>query len=401
MGIGSMQKNSILFLTNSYPDFEFSYRGIFIKQMGSLLQREGYQISVVTPKIYKRSLYFEEQDGINVYRFPFFAKDKLLIEYRKIPYVKMIFYYLTGFLWTFWGVLRNRCEMIHVHWAIPTGLIGVLVGKLLKKPVIVTIHGSDFRMATEGSKLLKKIFLYVCHGSKQILCVSKLQAKEIENMGVKEVKISTLPMGIEESFLEAGRNRRGKSKCQEYTILSNRNLLPIYNVCLLIRAIPMVLQEIPGTNFLIVGEGAEKEALEREVENLNINSSVKFLGRVPHEEMPGLLSQVDIYVSTSHYDGTSVSLLEAMGSGAFPIVTDIPANREWITNGQNGFLVPIDEEKYLANRIVDAIRDPRLLEKARIENLSIVEKALWPANIEKRSSRPSIGMSGPPPVRHV
>jgi glycosyltransferase involved in cell wall biosynthesis len=375
---------NILFLTNAYPDFESSYRGIFIKQMATLLQSEGYEISVVTPKIYKRSHYFEEQDGINVYRFPFFAKDKLLIEYRKIPYAKMISYYLTGFLWTFWGVLRNRCEMIHVHWAIPTGLIGVLVGKLLKKPVIVTIHGSDFRMATEGSKLLKKIFLYVCHRSKRILCVSELQAKEIKNMGVKEVKISTLPMGIEESFLEAGRNRRGKSSRQEYTILSNRNLLPIYNVCLLIRAIPMVLQEKPRAKFLIAGEGAEKEVLEREVEKLNINSSVKFLGRVPHEQMPKLLSQADIYVSTSPYDGTSVSLLEAMGSGAFPIVTDIPSNREWIDNGQNGFLVPEENENLLARKILDAMRNQVLLGEARDKNRKIIEqRAYWRKNIRK------------------
>ena len=57
------------------------------------------------------------------------------------------------------------------------------------------------------------------------------------------------------------------------------------------------------------------------------------------------LGQADIYVSTSLHDGTSVSLLEAMGSGAFPIVTDIPSNREWIHHGQNGFLVPVNEEK--------------------------------------------------------
>jgi glycosyltransferase involved in cell wall biosynthesis len=61
--------------------------------------------------------------------------------------------------------------------------------------------------------------------------------------------------------------------------------------------------------------------------------------------MADLLSQTDIYVSTSLYDGTSVSLLEAMGSGAFPIVTDIPSNREWISPGQNGFLVSVNGEK--------------------------------------------------------
>ena len=85
-----MQKKSILFLTNAYPDFEDSYRGIFIKKMAQLLQNDGYQISVVTPKIYRSSRYFEEQNGIKVYRFPFFAGSKLLIEYNKIPYLRMI-----------------------------------------------------------------------------------------------------------------------------------------------------------------------------------------------------------------------------------------------------------------------------------------------------------------------
>jgi len=377
-------KNSILFLTNSYPDFDSSYRAIFIKKMAHLLQKEGYKISIVTPKIYKNSKYSEDQNGIRVYRFPFFARNKLLIEYRRIPYLRMIFYYVSGFLLAVYVMLKNRCNLIHVHWVIPTGLIGVWAGRLLKKPVVVTIHGSDFRMATERESFITKIFLYVCQRAKQIMCVSELQEKEIEKMGIRKEKMLTFPMGIDKSFLEAGRNREEKLDGQPHTVLSNRNLLPLYNVSLLIRAIPTIIEEEPQTKFIIAGDGQEKEALSEEVKNLKVSSFVEFLGRVPHEKMPDLLAQADIYVSTSLYDGTSVSLLEAMGSGAFPVVTDIPANREWITNGLNGFLVPIDEEKYLASKIIDAIRNQALREKSRIENLSIVqEKALWPANIEK------------------
>jgi glycosyltransferase involved in cell wall biosynthesis len=153
---------------------------------------------------------------------------------------------------------------------------------------------------------------------------------------------------------------------------------------LLIRAIPIVLKEEPGTKFLIAGEGSEKVVLEKEVKNLNINSSVKFLGRVPHDQMPNLLSQADIYVSTSLYDGTSVSLLEAMGSGAFPVVTDIPANREWIINGENGFLISPHEPKSLASRIIDAIRNHELLQKGPTKNRLIVEqRALWSEYIKR------------------
>jgi len=374
---------SILFLTNAYPDFDSSYRGVFIKKMASLLQEEGYQISVVTPKIYKGSHSFEEQDGMKVYRFPFFARNKLLIEHEKIPYLRMILYYITGALLTLYAMLKNRCYLIHVHWAIPTGLIGVTVGLLLRKPLIVTIHGSDLRMALEKRGFLRKLFVYVCRNAAHLNCVSEVQKKELERLGVPSEKISTIPMGIDAAFLETGKNRAGESRNRSITILSNRNLLPIYNVSLLIRAIPIILKEEPETKFLIAGDGTEKKALEREAKNLNINSSVKFLGRVPHEEMPNLLSQADIYVSTSIHDGASVSLLEAMGSGVFPVVTDIPANREWITTGQNGFLVPLDDEEYLANRIIDAIRNKVFLEKSRAKNRLIVEeRTLWSVTIE-------------------
>jgi glycosyltransferase involved in cell wall biosynthesis len=377
-------KKSILFLTNAYPDFESSYRGIFIKKMASLLQEEGYQISVVTPKIYKGSHYFEEQDGIKVYRFPFFARDKLLIEHKKIPYLRMVLYYLTGFFLTIYAMFKNKCNVIHVHWAIPTGLIGSWVGSLLKKPFIVTIHGSDLRMALERPGFLWKIFVYVCKNATHINCVSNVQKKEMEQLGILSEKILIIPMGVDEAFLEMGKNRKIEFNKRPFTILSNRNLLPIYNVSLLIRAIPIILKEEPETKFLIAGDGPEKETLEREVKNLNINSSVRFLGRVPHEQMPNLLSQADIYVSASLYDGTSVSLLEAMASGAFPVVTDIPSNREWIADGDNGFLVPKENENLLAKKIVEAIRDHRLLREAHEKNRKLVEqRAYWRENIKK------------------
>ena len=379
-----MQKKSILFLTNAYPDFEESYRGIFIKKMAQLLQNDGYQISVVTPKIYKGSHYFEQQNGIKVYRFPFFAGSKLLIEYRKIPYLKMSLFFISGFFLTLYILLKHQCNIIHVHWAIPTGLIGVLAARLLRKPLIVTIHGSDLRMALENLGLLRKIFIYVCKSANHLNCVSGMQKEEMERLGFASEKISTIPMGVDEVFLESGKNRKMESGNQLFTILSNRNLLPIYNVSLLIRAIPNVIKEESKVKFLIAGDGSEKENLRKEAKNLNVTSYVRFLGRVPHHEMPNLLAQADIYVSTSLYDGTSVSLLEALAAGVFPIVTDIPSNREWIADGKNGFLVPKENEYLLAKRIVEAILDRRLLGEAYAKNQKIIQqKAYWGENLKK------------------
>ena len=375
---------NILFLTNAYPDFDDSYRGIFVKKMAILLGKEGYKITVVTPKIYRESRFFEKKDGINVYRFPFFSGNKLLIEHEKVPYLRMVLYYLSGLILTGYVILRWKCNLIHAHWAIPTGLIGVLGGSLLRKPLIVTIHGSDFRIAMGGSALLKKIFLFVCQKARHVTCVSELMKKEIEALGVEGRKMLTFPMGVGETFLEKGWKREVAQKRGPFTIISNRNLQTIYNISQLIRAVPIVLREEPETRFLVAGEGPCRESLEGEVKSLNVDSSVRFLGRVPHEKMPDILAGADIYVSTSLHDGTSVSLLEAMATGAFPIVTNIDANGEWISDSQNGFLVPVGDEAFLAGKIIEAIRNKRLVEQACEKNRKIVAKrACWGANIEK------------------
>jgi glycosyltransferase involved in cell wall biosynthesis len=377
-------KNSVLFLTNAYPDFSFSHRGIFIKKIVSLLCKEGYQVAVVTPKIYKKSRNIEDQNGTRVYRFPFLSGDKLLIEYEKIPYLKMILYFIAGFFSTVCVFLKHKCCLIHAHWAIPTGLIGVWVSMIFRKPLIVTIHGSDLRMALKKKGFLRKIFIYVCKSAAHLNCVSEIQKKEIEQLGIVSEKITIIPMGVDEAFLEIGKDRKLDLNKRPFVILSNRNLLPIYNVSLLIRAIPKILKEEPTTKFVIAGNGSEKQKLEQEVENLDLSDSVRFLGQIPNKEMPNLLGQADIYVSTALFDGTSVSLLEAMASGALPIVTDIPANREWIVDGVNGFLVPEEEEDFLANKIIYTIRNPELLGKSQAQNCVIIKKkALWPEYIKK------------------
>ena len=109
----NVMSKSILLLTNAYPDFPSSYRGIFIKRTALQLQSEGWKVSVVTPKIFRESEYFEEEKGVRIFRFPFFAGDRLLIEYSKIPYLRMILYYITGTFLTLYVVLRYQCRLAH------------------------------------------------------------------------------------------------------------------------------------------------------------------------------------------------------------------------------------------------------------------------------------------------
>ena len=377
-----LMKKSILLLTNAYPDSPSSYRGIFIKRIALQLEHEGWKVSVVTPKIFRESEYFKEEKGVRVFRFPFFAGDRLLIEYSKIPYLRMILYYITGTFLTLYVVLRYQCQLVHAHWAIPTGPIGAVIGMLLRKPLFVTLHGSDVRMAMQ-SRFLKAVFLWVCRKARHLTCVSEEMKSGLENMGIDSSKVAVFPMGVDDIFFDIGMNRGGRKENQSLTVLSNRNLQPIYNVSHLIRAIPGVLGAVPNAKFLIAGDGPERERLGEEAGRLGVAASVEFLGKIPHEDMPSLLEKTDVYVSTSLSDGTSVSLLEAMASGAFPVITDIAANKEWITDGTNGFLVPVDDETSLAHKIIQSLCNEGLTEEARQKNWKMVrEKAYLKHHME-------------------
>ena len=170
----------------------------------------------------------------------------------------------------------------------------------------------------------------------------------------------------------------------KYVVFSNRSLDSGYNVSLLIKAVPLVLKVISNVKFIIAETGAEKDRIEELAKILDIQKHTEFIGKIPREDMPQYLVSSTVFVSTSPREGASVSLLEAMACGTFPIVTDIPANREWIKNGENGLLFPVNDEKILASQIIRAINDKSLRENAKEVNIGIIkQRALWRNNIKK------------------
>jgi glycosyltransferase involved in cell wall biosynthesis len=70
-----------------------------------------------------------------------------------------------------------------------------------------------------------------------------------------------------------------------------------------------------------------------------------------HGDLPGFLRAADVYVSASSSDGTSSSLLEAMASGLYPVVSDITANRPWVEHGKNGLLFAVGDAASLAEAL--------------------------------------------------
>ena len=97
-------------------------------------------------------------------------------------------------------------------------------------------------------------------------------------------------------------------------------------------------------------------------------------GRVDREELVNYLNAADIYVSTSYSDGTSLCLLEAMATGLPAVVTDVPANLEWIENGHNGFTANRGNPHKVTDALLKLLEDRSLYEIFGTRNLAIAKE---------------------------
>lgn len=161
-------------------------------------------------------------------------------------------------------------------------------------------------------------------------------------------------------------------------VVSTRQLAPLYDVRTLVAAMREVEAKRPSVRLVVAGEGPERAALER----ASLGLGARFTGRLDAHSLAALLGEATVYVSTSRSDSTSVSLLEAMAAGAFPVVTDIEGNREWVTVGTSGLLFPPGDAHELARQVLRALDDPLLrtqvthFNRRRLEGLTPFEEGV-------------------------
>ncbi|MBN1754826.1 glycosyltransferase [bacterium] len=372
------KETPVVIVTTSYPDSPSSYRGKFVQNLTRQISLLGFQPYVLTARIFDNSLREEIQDDIPIKRFTFWSENKLLIEYKRIPLLRMLTYIISCFFATWKVIRKHKIKLIHAHFTIPTGFISVILARLTGIPVIVTAHGSDILTLPRRSRLLKNIAVWTMKNAHLVTTVAQHMTSKLREWGINPDKIHTIPMGIDLDIFKpenSDKNRQLKNPL----IVSNRNLLPLYNVDLLIRSLPHVIDALPEVRLIIAGRGSERENLENLALKLGLKDHIEFVGFVQNNDMPRLLRKACLFISASSSDGTAVSLLEALACGTFPIVSDIPANREWIIHGENGLLFPLKSPVALSNCIIQAIQDNKLREKAVSMNREIVaERASWP-----------------------
>jgi glycosyltransferase involved in cell wall biosynthesis len=264
-------------------------------------------------------------------------------------------------------ILREfRPDVVSAHFVPNYGMMAALA---YHGPWVLSAWGSDIMSVPEKSTFHRWRTQFVLDRAPWVTSDARVLTEKIESFGFRGDHILTFPYGVDTALFSPGAAPPQPGPL----ILSNRKLESLYRIDVMIDAFAAVHEALPDAALTIAGDGGEKARLVARADTSTGVSRIRFIGGVTHDHMPALLREHHLYISTSPADTTSVSLLEAMAVGLFPIVTDIPANREWITDGENGRLVPPGEATKLAVAIIDAWRNPELRDRSRERNARIIE----------------------------
>jgi len=217
-------------------------------------------------------------------------------------------------------------------------------------PTVVTAHGSDLTVAMKSRiwrPLLKRVFEF----SDCVNTVSPDLADMVRSLGIQASKIETLTLGIDTekfSFLQ----RPEFDNSRPLKLICTRRLESVFDHQTIIDALVKIKEKQIKFEMTFAGDGSLLDELTQHVNDVGLDDCVKFTGRLNNGDLPELLCKHDVYLSASLWDGASLSLLEAMATGVFPIVSDIKANSTWLEHGVDGLLHKVGDPADLAECIV-------------------------------------------------
>jgi glycosyltransferase involved in cell wall biosynthesis len=278
-------------------------------------------------------------------------------------------------------------DILHTGWVLRDGFLGALSGF---HPVLLMPYGSDILIEPERSMVRRRVVKYTITRADIIQCDCETVKRKIVDMTrFDDHRIVVFPWGIELAnfYPDPTKNLRIRQQLgwsNNKLLIMNRAFEPVYGTEYFIEALPEIVSQEPTTRVILIGSGSLERRLQSLVADRHLDSYVRFIGSISSEEMPAYLNAADVYVSTSLSDGTSSSLLEAMACSLPVVVTEIAANKEWVIDGHNGFLVRLRNPNDIAAKVITLLKDSNLRTLMGNNNVAIArDKADWEKNVDK------------------
>ncbi|MFH0796693.1 MAG: glycosyltransferase family 4 protein [Candidatus Omnitrophota bacterium] len=270
-------------------------------------------------------------------------------------------------------LLRERPDILHTH-STKAGILGRMAAGIIphRPKVVHTVHGLPFH--PYQNRLLNNFYItaekMVAPFTDAYISVAEAMTTKNLASGVgKKEQYSTVYSAFPvEEFVRARQYRkevRRRYGFQENDIVIGKiaRLFHLKGHEFLLPAFQAVRKEFPQSKLFLVGDGILRPELERMAESLGIRDAVVFAGLLPPEEIPRLVSALDLLVHVSLREGLPKAVAQALASGVPVVASDVDGTKEVVIDGITGYLVPPKDTPALSSAILSSLRNP---EKSRI-----------------------------------
>ena len=227
-----------------------------------------------------------------------------------------------------------RADWIHAHYLTSHGTLAWLATRFLGVPgrVVGSAWGSDILVTPQRSAPLRWLTRRVLQACALTTSDSRVMAQRMRELGAAEVM--TFPFGLEAlpPLPPPGAKR-------PHACFANRGLEPIYRPERVLQCFAGLAAAWPDAELVVANDGSLRPALERQAAELGLQPRIRFVGRLDAAAQAAQYAAARWYLSLPESDSVSVSVLEAMGHGCLPILSDLPANHELVRRGDNGWVL--------------------------------------------------------------
>lgn len=241
-------------------------------------------------------------------------------------------------------------DAIDAHYFYPDGVAAALIARDLDRPVVITARGTDINLIPQHEGPRRQI-QWAAAQAHRIVTVCEALRQSVIELGVPAEKVVTLRNGVDlktfHPLLDRDAARRDVG-FDRPTLLSVGGLIPRKANDLTIAA----MRELPEYDFVLIGEGPEREALEAQARELGVSNRVRFLGRIAHTDLARYYGAADAMVLASSREGWANVLLESMACGTPVVASDVWGTPEVVAAPEAGVLMP----ERTASGIVAAVR---------------------------------------------
>jgi L-malate glycosyltransferase len=235
-------------------------------------------------------------------------------------------------------IIDVRPDLIHAGPIQSVGLVSVLSGF---HPLVSMSWGFDLMQDAKKNIYSRWVTRNVLSRSDWLFGDCQAVLNKAEQYGYNLDRSSFFPWGVDLQHFNPGNGSRLRKQLgwvDETILFCNRSWELQYGVDIVAQAFVRAAEVNGNLRLLLLGNGSQKEKIERILSDGNAINKVVFAGQVPNAELPDYYRAADLYISASHTDGSSVSLMEALACGLPAAISDIPSNLEWVSSGEEGWL---------------------------------------------------------------